>query len=34
MQDGSVADRAPGDIWHLDEVFCNINGQLVYLWRG
>ena len=23
-----------GDIWHLDEVFCKINGQLVYLWRA
>jgi transposase-like protein len=20
-----------GDTWHLDEVFCKINGQLVYL---
>ena len=24
----------PGDRWHLDEVFCKINGELVYLWRG
>ena len=24
----------PGDTWHLDEVFCKINGQLVYLWRA
>jgi len=23
-----------GDTWHLDEVFCKINGQLVYLWRA
>ena len=23
-----------GDIWHLDEVFCKINGTLVYLWRA
>ena len=21
-----------GDTWHLDEVFCKINGELVYLW--
>jgi putative transposase len=26
--------RRPGDTWHLDEVFCKINGQLVYLWRA
>jgi putative transposase len=24
----------PGDTWHLDEVFCKINGRLVYLWRA
>ena len=24
----------PGDTWHLDEVFCKINGELVYLWRA
>ena len=24
----------PGDTWFLDEVFCKINGQLVYLWRA
>ena len=24
----------PGDTWHLDEVFCKINGKLVYLWRA
>jgi putative transposase len=24
----------PGDRWHLDEVFCKINGNLVYLWRA
>jgi putative transposase len=23
-----------GDTWHLDEVFCKINGGLVYLWRA
>jgi putative transposase len=23
-----------GDTWHLDDVFCRINGQLVYLWRA
>ena len=23
-----------GDTWHLDEVFCKINGHLVYLWRA
>jgi putative transposase len=23
-----------GDAWHLDEVFCKINGKLVYLWRA
>ena len=22
-----------GDTWHYDEVFCKINGRLVYLWR-
>jgi hypothetical protein len=26
--------RRYGDSWHLDEVFCKINGQLVYLWRA
>jgi putative transposase len=26
------ARRGPcGDTWHLDEVFCKINGELVYL---
>ncbi len=24
----------PGDTWHLDEVFLNINGQQHYLWRA
>lgn len=24
----------PGDTWHFDEVFCKINGELVYLWRA
>jgi putative transposase len=23
-----------GDTWHLDEVFCKINGEWVYLWRA
>ena len=23
-----------GDTWHLDEVFCKINGQLHHLWRA
>ena len=24
----------PGDVWHLDEVFIRINGELHYLWRA
>ena len=24
----------PGDKWHLDEVFLNINGEGHYLWRA
>ena len=24
----------PGDKWHLDEVFCTINGKRQYLWRA
>ena len=24
----------PGDVWHLDEVFLRINGELHYLWRA
>jgi putative transposase len=24
----------PGDKWHLDEVFLNINGKTHYLWRA
>jgi transposase-like protein len=24
----------PGDTWHLDDVFCKINGQMVDLWRA
>ena len=24
----------PGDKWHLDEVFVQINGKLCYLWRA
>jgi putative transposase len=23
-----------GDVWHLDEVFLKINGDLQYLWRA
>lgn len=23
-----------GDTWHLHEVFCKINSELVYLWRA
>jgi putative transposase len=23
-----------GDTWYLDEVFCKINDQQVYLWRA
>ena len=23
-----------GDTWYLDEVFCKINDELVYLWRA
>ena len=36
MQEGFVGDEAVPEIrgitWHLDEVFCKINGRLVYLW--
>ena len=29
------ARRPPGsDTWHLDEVYCKVNGTLVYLWRA
>ena len=28
------AAPAPGDKWHLDEVFVGINGRLRYLWRA
>ena len=24
----------PGDVWHLDEVFLRIDGELHYLWRA
>ena len=24
----------PTTVWHLDEVFTNINGKMVYLWRA
>ena len=23
----------PSTVWHLDEVYTNINGKMVYLWR-
>ena len=26
--------RRPGDNWHLDEVFVQINGAQRYLWRA
>jgi putative transposase len=26
--------KRPGDCWHLDEVFLNINGTRQYLWRA
>jgi putative transposase len=26
--------RGFGDTWHLDEVICRVNGELVYLWRA
>ena len=26
--------RQCGDTWFLDEAFCKVNGQLVYLWRA
>lgn len=33
---GGVGRRRPrpGDKWHLDEVFLNINGERHYLWRA
>ncbi len=27
-------ERAPGDKWHLDEVFVKIDGATHYLWRA
>ena len=27
-------DARPGDKWHLDEVFVQINGAQRYLWRA
>jgi putative transposase len=24
----------PGDVWHIDEVYLKINGELRYLWRA
>ena len=24
----------PSTVWHLDEVYTNINGKMVYLWRA
>ena len=26
--------EAPSPIWHLDEIYTNINGKMVYLWRA
>ena len=23
-----------GDAWHLDEVYCRIGGEMMYLWRA
>ena len=33
-QSAAPAAPAPGDKWHLDEVFVGINGRLRYLWRA
>ena len=30
----AVVRRRPGDKWHLDEVFVQINGAQRYLWRA
>ncbi len=30
----TVPRPQPGDKWHLDEVFVQINGQQHYLWRA
>lgn len=29
----SRAER-PSPVWHLDEIYTKINGQMVYLWRA
>lgn len=26
--------ESPSTVWHLDEVYTKINGQMVYLWRA
>ena len=26
--------KPPSPVWHLDEVYTKINGQMVYLWRA
>ncbi|MEP6342605.1 MAG: IS6 family transposase, partial [Maricaulaceae bacterium] len=26
--------EAPSPVWHLDEVYTKINGEMVYLWRA
>lgn len=26
--------ESPSPVWHLDEVYTKINGQMVYLWRA
>ena len=30
----AISLLAPGDQWHLDEVFLKINGRTQYLWRA
>jgi len=26
--------EAPSPVWHLDEAYTKINGEMVYLWRA
>ena len=28
------ASKQWGDTWHLDEVYCRIGGEMMYLWRA
>jgi len=28
------AGKQCGDTWHLDEVYCRIGGEMMYLWRA